>query len=244
MLTVTTAIGGQSKRPVDPADYGKFESLSSQPRGGLTPDGRWLAYGVNRSNRENELRIASVGSGEAKTVPFGSQATFSADSCWAAYAIGYSEAQEEELRKQKKPIQRKLGTLELTSGKMATVDGIETFAFNASGSHLAMKRYAPERKDAPDAAEPADEVRMGATLIVRHLDTGRDTTFGNVTEFAWQEKGPPRARDWRGRQDGKRCPTLRPRHWLAAGARFRTSHLRGLDVAQGCRRSLRASQRG
>jgi dipeptidyl aminopeptidase/acylaminoacyl peptidase len=190
MLTVTTAIGGQSKRPVDPADYGKFESLSSQPRGGLSPDGRWLAYGLNRSNRENELRIASVGSGEAKTVPFGSQATFSADSCWAAYAIGYSETQEEELRKQKKPIQRKLGTLELASGKMATVEGIETFAFNASGSHLAMKRYAPERKDAPDAAAPADEVPMGATLIVRHLDTGRDTTFGNVTEFAWQEKGP------------------------------------------------------
>ena len=29
----------------------------------------------------------------------------------------------------------------------------------------------------------------GSTLIVRHLATGRDTTFGNVAEFAWQDKG-------------------------------------------------------
>jgi dienelactone hydrolase len=186
----TTVDGlGQARPPVALADYGKFETLVTQPRGGLSPDGRWLAYGINRSSRENELRIVSVASGETKTVAFGSQSTFSADSRSVAYAIGYSEAQEEKLRQQKKPIHRKLGTFKLASGEMTTVDGIETFAFNASGSHLAMKRYAPERKDPPEAAAPADEAPAGATLIVRHMETGRDTTFGNVTEFAWQEKG-------------------------------------------------------
>ena len=188
-VTGTVLIGGQTRRPVGPADYGKFETLVAQPRGGLSPDGRWLAYGINRSNRENELRVASVASGEAKTIAFGSQSTFSADSRWAAYAIGYSESQEEKLRQQKKPIHRKLGTLKLASGEMATVDGIETFAFNASGSHLAMKRYTPERKDPPEPAPSTDEAPAGATLIVRHLETGRDTTFGNVTEYTWQEKG-------------------------------------------------------
>jgi dipeptidyl aminopeptidase/acylaminoacyl peptidase len=188
-VAAASALAGQSRQPVTPADYGKFETLVTQPRGGLSPDGRWLAYGINRSNRENELRVASVASGDTKTIAFGSQSTFSADSRWAAYVIGHSEAQEEKLRQQKKPIHRKLGTLKLASGEMATVDGIESFAFNASGSHLAMKRYAPERKDAPDAAAPADEAPVGTTLIVRQLETGRDTTFGNVTEFAWQEKG-------------------------------------------------------
>ena len=182
-------LAGQTRQPVTPADYGKFETLVAQPRGGLSPDGRWLAYGINRSNRENELRVTSIASGETKTIAFGSQPTFSADSRWAAYAIGYSEAQEEKLRQQKKPIHRKLGTLKLASGEMATVDGIESFAFNASGTHLAMKRYAPERKDAPDSPAPADEAPVGTTLIVRQLETGRDTTFGNVTEFTWQEKG-------------------------------------------------------
>ncbi len=193
-LAGAAILGGQARLAVTHADYGKFESLVTPSRGGLSPDGRWLAYGINRSNRENELRLApvtagSTPAGEAKMIPFGSQPAFSADSRWVAYAIGYSESQEDKLRQQKKPIHRKLGTLELASGTMATVDGIETFAFNASGSHLAMKRYAPERKDPPDASAPAEEAPVGATLIVRHLATGQDTTFGNVTEFTWQEKG-------------------------------------------------------
>ena len=128
---------------------------------GSRPTARWLAYGINRSNRDNELRVASVASGETKIVAFGSQATFSADSQWVAYAIGYSEAQEEKLRQQKKPIHRKLGTLKLASGEMTTVDGIEAFAFNASGTHLAMKRYAPERKDRPTRPRRQTTRRQG-----------------------------------------------------------------------------------
>ena len=191
-VAATLTAAGQSKAPLTPADYGKFETLAAQPRGGLSPDGRWLAYGINRSSRDNELRIVPIGDAKAdsrKPVPFGSQAAFSADSRWAAYAVGYSEAQEEKLRQQKKPIHRKAGILNLASGEAITVDGVETFAFNASGTHIALKRYAPERKDAPEAAPQPEETPAAATLIVRHLATGRDTTFGNVTEFAWQDKG-------------------------------------------------------
>jgi len=98
---VTTVIGAQSKLPVSPADYGKFETLAVQPRAGLSPDGRWLAYGINRSNRENELRIVAVAGGSPKTIAFASQPAFSADSKWVAYGIGYAEAQEEKLRQQR-----------------------------------------------------------------------------------------------------------------------------------------------
>ncbi len=183
-LTITSA-GQQTKPRVTPADYGQWESLSST---GLSPDGKWLAYGINRSNRNNELRIASVAGGEPKVAAFGVQPIFSSDSRWVAYGIGYSEAQEEKLRKEKKPIQRKLGLLNLTSGEQTVVDSIESFAFSANGAFLAMHRYAPERKDAP-APEPAGEMDAppGATLIVRHLASGRDTTFGNVAEYAWQD---------------------------------------------------------
>jgi dipeptidyl aminopeptidase/acylaminoacyl peptidase len=186
----TAAVGStQSKAPVSAADYGKFETLITSARGGLSPDGRWLAYAANRSNRNNELRITEVSGGSTKTIAFASQPSFSSDSRWAAYGIGYSEAQEEKLRQQKKPIHRKAGILELASGTMSTIDGVESFAFNASGTHLAMKRYAPERKDAEGSTPPAEPAPAGATLVVRHLASGRDTSFGNVTEFTWQEKG-------------------------------------------------------
>ena len=179
--------GAQTKSPLTPADYGQWETLSPFG-GGLSPDGKWLAYGINRSNRNNELRITNVADGTTKMASFGAQAVFSSDSRWAAYSIGYSEAQEEKLRKEKKPIQRKLGLLNLASGEQTVVDGIESFAFSANGAYLAMRRYAPERKEAPEAAS-ADETSEapGTTLIVRQLTTGRDTTFGNVAEFAWQD---------------------------------------------------------
>ena len=190
-LAAGIATHAQSRRPLTAADYGQFESLLMPPRGGLSPDGRWIAYGINRSSRENELRIANVADGTVKTVAFGSQPSYSADSRWVAYAIGHSEAQEEKLRQQKKPVQRKAGILNLTTGEMSTVDAVESFAFAASGAHLALKRYAPERKDAPDASASAnsDDPPPSSSLIVRDLGSGRDMTFGNVGEFAWQNDG-------------------------------------------------------
>jgi len=195
-------LAAQSKPIPAPAEYGQFESLQAIPgNGGLSPDGRWIAYGVNRSNRNNELRIAKVArvrpddperasagqAGDAVVVPFGTQPVFSADSQWAAYAIGLSESQEDKLRSDKKPIHRKAGILDLAHSSKAIVDDIESFAFNASGSHLAMRRYAPEPDKKPGGDAPAAEPDgpAGSTLIVRHLATGRDTTFGNVAEFAW-----------------------------------------------------------
>src|SRR5712691_10254187 len=116
-LSLALAISAQTKPPVMPADYGQFETLATVPsRGGFSPDGKWLAYGINRSNRNNELRITNVADGTTKVAAFGAQPVFSADSRWVAYAIGYSEAQEDQLRKDKKPIQRKLGLMNLTTG--------------------------------------------------------------------------------------------------------------------------------
>lgn len=190
-VALTAVVNGQLRQPPAAADYGKFELLALPSRGGLSPDGRWIAYGINRSNRDNELRIANVADRTVRTVPFGSQPAYSADSRWVAYAVGQSEAQEEKLRQQKKPIQRKAGILNLKSGEMSTIDAVEAFAFDASGARLALKRYAPERKDAPDASagDTTDEPPPASSLIVRDLASGRDMTFGNVGEFAWQDEG-------------------------------------------------------
>ena len=56
-----------------------------------------------------------------------------------------------------------------------------------------MKRYAPEPADgdreSSRKADESDDAKPGATLVVRELSTGRDTTFGNVSEYAWQSAG-------------------------------------------------------
>jgi dipeptidyl aminopeptidase/acylaminoacyl peptidase len=199
-------VSAQVKAPPTPEQWGEFEQLVVQPRGGLSPDGKWLVYGINRSNRSNELRIRNIASGAEKIIAFGSQPSFSADSKWIGYSIGMPETQTERLRTQRRPVQNKFGLLKLDgTSEPATIDGIDAFAFDPTGAYLVMRRYAPERRDPPAAggatpppagAGPAiagadDPTPVGVTILVRELASGRDTTFGNVSEFAWQNVSQP-----------------------------------------------------
>ena len=48
ILGFAASLGAQTKAPVTPADYGQFETLApagfGNVTGGLSPDGKWLAY--------------------------------------------------------------------------------------------------------------------------------------------------------------------------------------------------------
>ena len=194
VFTITIAFGGQAKPLPTFSDYGQWETLTrSGSNGGLSPDGQWLAFGINRTNGNNELRIKKLVDGKTEVVLFGSQAVFSSDSRWMAYRIGYSEAEQEKLKKEKKPVQNKLGLMNLPTGEMFTLDTIEAFSFSSDGAYLAMRRYRPERVSGGAAApgrgddgENAPEEPIGKTLIIRQLSSGRDTTFGNVSQHVWQ----------------------------------------------------------
>jgi hypothetical protein len=73
---VTRALLAQGPlQPPAREDFGRWERLAAAgDRGGLSPDGRWLAYAINRTNGENELRVASVADGSTKTIAFGAAA--------------------------------------------------------------------------------------------------------------------------------------------------------------------------
>ncbi len=215
-LAFTCSLTAQPKLPPTPADYGQWETLVESGGGGrggggaasgLSSDGRWLAYGINRSNGNNELRVTNIAAGTTKTTAFGTQPAFSADSHWLAFSIGYSETQADRMRQDNRPVQNKLGLMNLDTGEQTTVDGIQSFTFSPAGTWLAMRRYPAEAGGGGTAggrggagggrggrggggrggANGADESTPGATLIVRQLATARDMTFGNVSEFAWQD---------------------------------------------------------
>ncbi len=198
VFTITIAFGAQTKPPATFADYGQWETLTrAGSHGGFSPDGQWLAYGINRINGNNELRITKIADEKTEVVAFGSQAVFSSDTRWIGYRIGYSEDEREKLRKEKKPVQNKLGLMNLLTGEMSTIDAIESFAFSSDGAYLVMRRYRPERTSGTAAASErggssagrggeTPEEPLGTTLIVRQLSSGRDTTFGNVSQNVWQ----------------------------------------------------------
>src|ERR1700733_7042844 len=98
-VALTCTLSAQTKlTPPAPADYGQWETLIDAGGGrgggaarGLSPDGKWLVYGINRSNGNDELRATNIATGSSKTTAFGAQPAFSADSLWLAFSIGYSE---------------------------------------------------------------------------------------------------------------------------------------------------------
>jgi len=195
-LAFALPVAAQPK-PIAPADYGKWETLGN---GVLSPDGKWLAHPIRRADGTFELRVTPTAGGKTTVADFGADPAFSADSRWLAYSIGVSEADAEKAPANRKP-QNKLGLMELATGKTSSVDDITQFAFSSRGAFLAMRRYAPRTNAAaPPAAAPATgrggrggrggaNDPVGTTLLIRDLATGIDTTFGNVTDFKFQDKG-------------------------------------------------------
>lgn len=172
LAVLSNIANGQS--PVAPADYGKWESPAAAT---LSPNGRWLAYGVNRVNEENELRIRPLDRDTAFVTPNATGVTFTPDSRWAAYLIGVSPASRERLERERKSIRTALGLREMASGRTDSIAEIASFRLSADGRFIAMRRY------------PAEGKRV-ADLIVQSLATGARMTFGSVNDFAWADRRP------------------------------------------------------
>jgi dipeptidyl aminopeptidase/acylaminoacyl peptidase len=202
LIALSIGLAAQTKPPATFADYGKWEMLSLWGGRLFSPDGRFATYAINRSNRNNDLVVANLTDGTTKVAPFGVQPAFSADSKWLAYAIGQSEADQEKLRSEQKPVQNQMGLLNLATGETMTIDAIESFTFSPDGAFLAIRPYGPEIAGSGGGAasgggarggarggdtSAAAEDRPGTALIVRDLASGRETAFGNVSQFAWQD---------------------------------------------------------
>ncbi|MCZ6837458.1 MAG: prolyl oligopeptidase family serine peptidase [Planctomycetota bacterium] len=163
-------------QPIRPEDYAKWESLGF--RTALSPNGTWLAYSVNRTDGENELRIRMLATDETKAVEYGSRPSFSKDSKWLAYSIGYSEEQREKMQKSKKPVQNKLGLRDLSTGETEEIDNVQSFSFSDDGAFLVMRRHKAKGQE-----------HDGVNLVLRHLASGIDTSFGNVASYSFNDDG-------------------------------------------------------
>ena len=206
-VSLVPCASAQPKPTLTPADYGKWETLGT---GTLSPDGKWLAHEIRRTNGDNELRVASTsGAGKTHVLANCTGAAFSSDSRWLGCEAGVSEAEQERARKATRTLQNKLNLLDLTSGAITAVDDVQALAFSGDGPYLAFRKYnaaaagaarggaaaAPASgggrggRGGAGAASDTEHDPTGYTLIVRNLGNGVDTTFGNVTGYAWQDKG-------------------------------------------------------
>ena len=164
---------GMAQKPLTVADYGQWESLGFSST--FSNDGNWFLYDIRRNNDKNEIRLHHLTDNTLKVLPEGSRAQFSANSQWLGYFINPTA---EARKKSKKPLRSQFRLLNLNSTDSLTIEDVNAFSFSDDSQFLAMKHYTASGKKSD-----------GADLIVKNLQTGKVFNFGNVSDFAWQEKG-------------------------------------------------------
>ncbi len=196
-----------AQRPIQLADILAWKRIYSQA---LSNDGVWFVYRVSPNEGNSEVVIHNLKDGKDQHFPIGElpradgaytapppavhDLAISDDGKYAAF-FAYPTAKEAKaLKKTKKPIQNRVILVELATGKKTEFEKIRRFAFSGERSTmLAMLRYqaSPASPAAPAAAgtPAADDKPTGADLILDDLATGSELNIGNVSDFAFDEKG-------------------------------------------------------
>jgi dienelactone hydrolase len=146
-----------------------------------------------------EIPAAGAAGGPPAGVPIGGGAALaiSSDSKYAAFMMFPSHAEAAQLKRQKKPIQSRVGIVTLDTGEKIEVTKVRRFLFSGeNGTWIALQKYGP---DAPGGGAPApapggtaaarDDRPKGADLLLRELATGQEINVGNVSEFAFDKHG-------------------------------------------------------
>ncbi len=174
LLSFSIALVAQEKKKLTPEDYGKWQSIGSNE---LSPNGEWIAYQIVVQEDNDTLYVMNRNSNKIFKIEFASVPEFSKDNKWIAYRVGLPFKEAEKLRDQSKPIEYKMGLLNLETGKKELIQNIASFGFSRNGKFLAAYLTPPkENKD------------KGSVLLIKNLDENTTHTIGNITEYAFNKK--------------------------------------------------------
>ena len=166
----------EEKRPFTIDDYANWRSITSTS---ISDDGQWVTYAYRKTKSDDEFFIKSLVSDKEYKVIGASDPKFSDDSRWAAYTLNLPQKEAEKLRKQKKPVPRKVELIHLSTGEKTTFENASSFSFSKGSGYLAVKK--------PKADPKAKH--KGTDLILYKLKDKAFHNLGNVAEFKFNKSG-------------------------------------------------------
>jgi dipeptidyl aminopeptidase/acylaminoacyl peptidase len=174
MVLFTTTLLAQQKKNLTSDDYGKWQAIGATD---LSPNGEWIVYQVQVQEDNDTMYVMNRNTNKVYKLEFASNPEFSKDNKWLVYRIGLPFKEAEKLRDQSRPIEYKMGLLNLETGKKETVQTISRFGFSRNGKFLAAYLSPPkENKD------------KGSVLLIKNLADNTTHTIGNVTEYSFNKK--------------------------------------------------------
>jgi len=158
----------------------------------ISDNGEWFAYYLTPNEGDGEVIIRQTRGDKVYRFPIGQSSryqrpgrlAFSCDAKWLAYTISPSQKEAKKLRQQKKKIYRRVGLVNLTTGKKIEFDQVKQFAFSPKNPRwLALHKYPPESQ------KKEKEKWSGSDLILYDLANATKLNIGNVSEFAFDDQG-------------------------------------------------------
>jgi hypothetical protein len=142
MVLLTTTLSAQQKKNLTSDDYGKWQAIGAND---LSPNGEWVAYQVTVQEDNDTMYVMNRNTNKVYKLEFASNPEFSKDNKWIVYRIGLPFKEAEKLRDQSRPIEYKMGLLNLETGKKETVQTISRFGFSRNGKFLQPISHRPKR---------------------------------------------------------------------------------------------------
>ena len=210
-LAVTAASFAQvpSPKPMTLTDVLAWKHIASP---NASSDGQWFAYKLAPNDGDATVVLKNVRDGKEQRFPVGEtprvdadplapppppphDLAFSEDGHWLAFNIYPTQTEARALKKAHKPLQNKVGLIELATAKKTEFEGIRKFDFSGvQSTALALQRYPATPAGAAPAAPPAGDAKppekpSGSDLLVLTLETSTELNLGNVSEFAFNKPG-------------------------------------------------------
>jgi len=169
-------LGAAEKRPFTIDDYAHWRSIVSAS---ISPDGNWVTFAYRKTKADDAFHVLNTATGKEYEAAGASEPRFSDDSRWLAVFLDLPRKEAEKLRKQKKPVPRKVQLLDLSTGERTVFKNASSFSFAEGSRFLAVKKA---------KADPKVE-HNGTDLILYDLETGIARNVGNVSEFSFNKPG-------------------------------------------------------
>ena len=220
LILISPAAGAGQKKSLTFLDVMKFKEIRNPV---ISEDGLWVAYSAQPDRGDGEVRIHGLKKGNVFTVKRGSNPVISKNSRWVAMAVK-PEAAELEKAKKKKPKQR-MALLETLTGEVVQFEKVERFKFSDNSMWLAYFHFKEEEKPKKEEKtkeeekekSPSEEKvskkkkKSGSTLVLRHLDSGKEIQIPYVLSFAFDSPSEYLAyviADPEGKDNGLYCVEL------------------------------------